>query len=230
MRAEYARLHHRGGIQVIGYPITLVHLDQVRCLVVGGGRVAARKVIGLLAGGAHAVVISPALCDQLEVLAARGDIEALRRPYQPGDLEETFLVIAATDDPAVNRQVWEAAQSRGILVNVVDAPDRCTFIAPAVVRRGALTLAISTGGQCPALARHLRERLEQEFGPPYGRFVELLGELRKQAIIALCPSQRNALWEQLFHSDVLALLASGDEAAARRRAEEILDQTLSGDI
>ena len=215
---------------MIGYPITLVHLRHVRCLVVGGGMVAARKVTGLVAAGAQVVVISPALCEQLEILAMRGDIDALRRTYQPGDLEETFLVIAATDDPAVNRQVSEEAQARGILVNVVDAPDHCTFIAPAVVQRGALTLAISTGGRCPALARHLRERLEQEFGPPYGRFVELLGELREQAGTALSPSRRNALWEQLFHSDVLTLLASGDETAARRRAEEILDQTLSGDV
>ncbi len=215
---------------MIGYPITLVHRHRVRCLVVGGGKVAARKVTGLLATGAQVVVISPALCEQLEVLAERSDIEVMRRDYRSGDLEETFLVIAATDDPAVNRQIWEESQARGILINVVDDPAHCTFIAPAVVRQGPLTLAISTGGRCPALARHLREQFEQEFDSSYGRFVELLGELRERTITVLPFSRRNAFWEQIFHSDVLALVTSGDEAAARRRAEEILAQHLSEDI
>ncbi len=215
---------------MIGYPITLVHLHRVRCLVIGGGKVAARKVAGLLATGAQVVVLSPVLCERLEILATRGDIEVMRRDYCSGDLEETFLVIAATDDPSVNHQVWEEAQARGVLINVVDDPAHCTFIAPAVVRQGPLTLAISTGGRCPALARHLREQLEQEFDPAYGRFVELLGELRERTITALPFSRRNVFWEQLFHSDVLALMTSGDEAIARRRAEEILAQNLVGDI
>jgi len=215
---------------VIGYPITLVHLHRVRCLVIGGGRVAARKVAGLLATEARVVVVSPALCEQLELLAERGDIEVMRRNYCSGDLEETLLVIAATDDPDVNHQVWEEAQARGVLINVVDDPAHCTFIAPAVVRQGPLTLAISTGGRCPALARHLREQFEQEFDPTYARFVKLLGELRERTVTVLPFSRRNGFWEQIFHSDVLALTRSGDEAAARRRAEELLAQHLSEDI
>ncbi|MCP4540213.1 MAG: bifunctional precorrin-2 dehydrogenase/sirohydrochlorin ferrochelatase [Chloroflexi bacterium] len=211
---------------MIGYPITLVHLHRARCLVVGGGKVAARKVVGLITTDAQVVVISPVLCERLELLAECGDIEVMRRDYCSGDLEETFLVIAATDDPAVNHQIWEEAQEQGVLINVVDDPPHCTFIAPAVVRQGPLTLAISTGGRCPALARHLREQFEQEFDPTYGRFVELLGELRERTVTALPFSRRNAFWEQLFHSDVLALIRSGDEATARRRAEKILAQHL----
>ena len=215
---------------MIGYPITLIHLHRVRCLVVGGGKVAARKAAGLLAAEAQVVVISPVLCEQLELLAERGDVQVMRRGYRSGDLEGTFLVIAATDDPDVNHRVWEEAQARGILINAVDDPEHCTFIAPAVVRQGPLTLAISTGGRCPALARHLREQFEQEFDPDYGRFVELLGELRERTVTVLPFSRRNAFWEQIFHSDVLALTRSGEQAAARRCAEEILAQHLSGDI
>ncbi len=215
---------------MISYPITLIHLHRARCLVVGGGKVAARKAAGLLAAEAQVVVISPVLCEQLELLAERGDVQVMRRGYRSGDLEGTFLVIAATDDPDVNHRVWEEAQARGVLINVVDDPEYCTFIAPAVVRQGPLTLAISTGGRCPALARHLREQFEQEFDPAYGRFVELLGELRERTVTVLPFSRRNAFWEQIFHSDVLALTRSGEQAAARRRAEEILAQHLSGDI
>ena len=211
-----------------GYPITLVHLHRTRCVVVGGGTVAARKVERLRAAGARVVVISPTLCEPLEELAAQGEIEPVRRVYRKGDLEGALLVIAATDDPAVNRRVWEEAQARGVLVNVVDDPDRCTFFLPAVVRRGPLTLAVSTDGRCPALARHLRQRLEQEFGPAYGPFVEWLGELRKQVVSALPPADRRHFWEQLFCSDVLDLLAEGNEAAARRHTEEILNQIRSG--
>lgn len=212
-----------------GYPITLVHLHDARCVIVGGGMVAARKVSGLRAAGARIVVISPTLCEPLEGLAARGEVEAIRRAYRTGDLEGALLVIAATDDPTVNRRVWEEAQVRGVLINVVDDPDRCTFFLPAVVRRGPLTLAVSTDGRCPALARHLRQRLEREFGPAYGPFVEWLGELRKRAVSALPPADRKAFWARLFRSDVLALLTAGDEVAARSRAEEVLKQIRSGE-
>lgn len=213
-----------------GYPIVLVHLDRARCLVVGGGVVAARKVAGLQAVDARITVISPDLCPDLQDLATRGEIDIVRRAYQEGDLEGAFLVIAATDDPVVNQQIWEEAQARNILVNVVDNPDCCTFIAPAVARRGSLTLAISTAGRSPALARHLRQRLEQEFGPPYGPFVELLGELRARTLAELPLPRHQAFWDQIFRSDVLDLLASGDDAGARRCAENILAAHLSGDV
>jgi siroheme synthase-like protein len=215
---------------VIGYPVSLVHLDRARCLVVGGGSVAARKATGLLEAQARIVVVSPTLCERLEILAGRGDIDVIRRAYRPGDLEGAFLAIAATSDPDVNQQIWEEAKARGILVNVVDDPAHCTFIAPAVMRRGPLAIAISTSGRCPALSRHIRQRLEEDYGAAYGPFVELLGELREQAVSALPLSDRNAFWKQLFHSDVLVLLASGDEAAARQRALEILSRNMSRGI
>ena len=211
-----------------GYPIFLVHLDRARCVVVGGGSVAARKVSGLRKANARVVVISPVLCDPLENLAASDAVEVLRRNYRWGDLKGAVLAIAATDNPKVNQRVWEEAQERGLPVNVVDDPAHCTFIAPSVVRRGPLTLAISTSGYCPSFSRHLRKHLEQEFGPVYTDYVELLGELRERAVAELALAERRLFWKRVFQSDVLALLVSGDEAAAHHRAQEILDQTIAG--
>jgi len=190
--------------------------------------VATRKATGLLQAGARVTVVSPQVDPSLEKLAARGEIELARRPYRAGDLQDALLVIAATNEPEINQQVWEEATARGILVNVVDDPARCTFIAPSVVRRGPLTLAISTAGRSPALARHLRQQLQQQFGPPYGPFVELLGALRAQVHTHLPPERQAAFWKALFHSDVLSLLDSGEGSAARQRAEEILSQHLEG--
>jgi siroheme synthase-like protein len=209
------------------YPIALVHLDRQRCVIVGGGAVAARKVRGLRAAGAQVTVISPNLCSALEEYAATGGVEVLRRDYRPGDLEGAFLAIAATDDAQVNQQVWDEAQAANILVNVVDDPDHCTFIAPAVVRRGPLTLAISTSGNSPALSRHLRQQLEQTFGPEYGTYVTLLGGVRQRSLVSVPPERRRALWNDLLASDVLDLIEAGDEVAARQRAEEIFRQHVS---
>ena len=210
------------------YPLFLVNLDQVRAVVVGGGRVAARKVNGLHRADARIVVIAPELCHSLERQLARGEIDAVKRDYRLGDLDGAFLVIAATDDPTINQQVWAEARALGLLVNVVDDPEHCNFIAPSVVRRGPLTLAISTSGRCPALSRHIRGELEGDFGAAYGQFVDLLGELRAETVVALSMAERRIFWRKIFESDVLALLDDGDELGARRLAWSILDRYLSG--
>lgn len=197
-------------------------------MVVGGGQVAARKVIALQRASADIVVISPNLCEQMEELAAQGAIEVVDRGYRWGDLERAFLAVAATDDLDVNQRVWEEARARDLLVNVVDDPDHCNFIAPSVVRRGPLALAISTSGRCPAFSRHLRRELERELGPAYGEYVDLLGDLRERVVGGLPLAERRSLWQQIFNSDVLSLLESGDRQEAHRRAEAILRQRLSG--
>lgn len=203
------------------YPVCL-NLQGRRGTVIGGGLVAEGKVGALLAAGAQVTVISPGLNNGLQQLADQGRISHVTRLYRPGDVAGSFLAICATDDRAVNEQVWQEANERGILVNVVDAPSRCTFTMPAVVRRGDLTLAIATGGKAPALAVRLRERLERLIGPEYGRFLELAGTLRAP-LAKRHPDreQRRALWYRLVDSDVLDLLQRGDEQAARRRMAEI---------
>jgi precorrin-2 dehydrogenase/sirohydrochlorin ferrochelatase len=206
------------------YPVFLVKLENSRCVVVGGGQVAARKVTALRRACAQITIISPSLCESLEKLAGQGNIEVVDRDYRQGDLLGAFLVVAATDDRNVNRQVWEEARTRNLLVNVVDDPEHCNFIAPSVVRQGPLSLAISTSGQCPAYSRHLRRRLESEFGPAYARYVELLGDLRGRIVNTLTMAERRDFWQKIFESDVLSLFVSGDDGEARRRAEAILEQ------
>ena len=150
-----------------------------RVLVVGGGRVARRKVEALLSSGASVEVVSPELEPGLRSLHQSGRISWLRRQFEPDDCEGAWLIIAATDDEAVQQEVFRQAESRRIFCNVVDRPEVCSFIVPSQVRRGDLCLAISTGGQSPALAKALRKRLEAEFPGSWARFVELAGELRR---------------------------------------------------
>jgi precorrin-2 dehydrogenase / sirohydrochlorin ferrochelatase len=206
-----------------GYPITLVGLEGARCVVVGGGEVAARKVAALREAGAHPRVISPAVGDALQRQAEVGEIELLPRRYEAGDLEGARLVIAATDNAATNEAVWQEAQARGILVNVVDDPPHCNFYVPATVRRGALTLSISTGGTSPALARRIRQNLEQQYDAVYERYLALLGRLRPVIQETVSDAaRRKALWEELLDSQILDLLRSGAYDAAEARASEIV--------
>lgn len=179
------------------YPIFL-DLQDKRCLVVGGGEVATRKVEGLLEAGAAVVVVSPTLTGALQTLVQCGAIRHEDRTFQADDVEGYALVIGATDRPAVNAAVCTAARKLGIWVNIVDTPDACDFIAPAVVRRGALQIAISTGGHSPALAKRIRVQLEQTYGPEYALLLAWLGQQRqhvRQQI--LDPAGRKARCEQL---------------------------------
>ncbi len=159
------------------YPLFLKMRGE-KCVVVGGGEVAERKVRVLLDCGAFPVVISPVPNDGLRRLADEGALRVIVREYHPGDLTGVRLVIAATDNDRVNAQVAEEAKGLGILVNVVDSAELSDFILPSLVQRGDLTIAISTGGRSPALARKLRMVLEQELGREYGDLALLLGEVR----------------------------------------------------
>ncbi|MCX7671514.1 MAG: bifunctional precorrin-2 dehydrogenase/sirohydrochlorin ferrochelatase [Anaerolineae bacterium] len=207
------------------YPINLIGLAARRVVVIGGGTVAARKVAGLRAAGAMVTIISPTLSPELEQLAEAGEVQVARRAYRPGDLEGAFLAIAATDDRAVNQAVWEEAERRGCLINVVDDPDHSNFIVPAVVRRGEITLAISTGGASPALARQLRERLEAAIGPEYGVLATLLAELRPELFKRFPPgAARLAAVQRLINSDVLEIIRQDGIDAARARLRHLLEQ------
>jgi len=210
-------------MSVRSYPINLVWLAERRCVVVGGGEVACRKVGSLLEAGAQQmVVISPRLNDGLARLQRLGHIQHLSRGYQPGDLKGAFLVIATTNDPAVNRAVWQEAEAGGTLINVVDDPDHCNFIVPSTLRRGDLVIGVSTGGQSPALAANLRRELERAFGPEYAAFLELAGGLRDRVARELPEGVRACFWHDLVGSEALALLRDGREDEARRLAGELL--------
>lgn len=202
-----------------GYPITLTGLDSVRCVVVGGGEVAARKVAALREAGARPVVISPEAGEELQLQAERGEIELTARPYRAGDLTGARLVIAATDDRETNRTVWSEAQAVGCLINVVDDPAHCSFHVPATVRRGPLTISIATAGKSPALAGRIRQSLEQQFDAGYQPYLELLGELRPHIRERIADAaQRRKLWEALLDAELLALCRQGRQGIARRQA------------
>lgn len=158
------------------YPIFLRLVDR-RCVVAGGGRVAFGKARSLHAAGARLVIVSPAFALEFDSLPG---IERHTRPFAPEDLDGAFLAVAATDDPAVNRRVAELCRARGILCNVVDAPDLCDFYVPSVVERGRLTVALSTSGEAPALSKRLRRELEAQWPEDYADYVRFLGRARRR--------------------------------------------------
>lgn len=156
-----------------------VKLAGRRCVVVGGGIIAASKVESLLHAGADVTVVSPTLSARLEELQLEGHLAWIPRRFQPCDVKGAFLVIAATSDDSVNELVFREAERRGILCNAVDQPPRCHFYFPAVVRRGALQIAISTNGLSPSLGARLRAEFESEFGPEYEAWLLWLGTVRE---------------------------------------------------
>jgi precorrin-2 dehydrogenase/sirohydrochlorin ferrochelatase len=209
------------------YPVNLDIKGRI-CVVVGGGRVAARKVKGLLACDASVRVISPELSNGLEEFAQSGAVQWIDRSYQQGDLQEAFLVIAATDDETVQQRVYEDAEKQGILVNVADVPPRCNFILPALVRQGDLSVAVSTGGKSPALARLLRKELEKRFGPEYKILVDILGELRPAILdLSLAQPEREELFYNLIHPQIGDWIRERQWHMVEKHVQEVLGEKIA---
>jgi precorrin-2 dehydrogenase/sirohydrochlorin ferrochelatase len=203
--------------------IACLKLTSRRCVVVGGGEIGLEKVEGLLACEGRVVLIAPDAVPELQELAAEGSIEWLRREYRPGDLEATFIAIAATDDTDTNIRVYEDAERRAMLVNVVDVPPLCNFILPAIVRTGPLAIAISTAGASPALAKRIKREIAEAYGEPYARLAVLLNEVRGWAKSTLPTYQdRKAFFEGIVNGspDPVELLRAGDEPGVRRLIED----------
>lgn len=195
------------------YPVVL-RLDGRLCVVVGGGAVALRKARGLLAAGARLRVVAPAI---LPELATNPSLEILPRPFVAADLDGAVLVFAATNDRLVNAEVAACARSRGIPVNCADAPEESDFHLPAVLQRGPLTVAVSSGGESPALAAALRDRLAESVGPEWGILCEVLGALRRKRLTgAEVNAYNRTVVSHLLAADLPGLLAAGDEAAIDR--------------
>jgi precorrin-2 dehydrogenase/sirohydrochlorin ferrochelatase len=158
----------------------LVEVADRPVLVIGGGNVALRKVENLRQAGAFVTVISPRLCERLRQLAGAGEVNLIERCYQPGDMAGFSLVYAATDDPALERELFAEARRLGMMINVAGQPELCNFIVPSTLRRGDLLVAISTGGASPALARRLRQQLELALGAESAMLVELMSRARRR--------------------------------------------------
>jgi siroheme synthase-like protein len=199
--------------------IACLKLTGRRCVVVGGGDVGLEKVEGLLACDAEVTLIAPRAHDALARYAGEGSIRWEQRPYAgAADLEGAFLVIASTDDTATNIAVFDDAERRAMLVNVVDVPPLCNFILPAIVRQGPLAIAISTAGASPALAKRMKREIAEQFGEPYARLALLLNEARGWAKGTLPTYQeRKEFFEGIVNGrpDPVALLREGDETAVR---------------
>ena len=202
--------------------IACLKLTGRRCLVVGGGEIGLEKVEGLLACDGEVTLVAPEAVPELEELAAERSIRWERREYRSSDLERTFIAIAATSDTDLNIRIWEEAEERAMLVNVVDVPPLCNFILPAIVRTGPLAIAISTAGASPALAKRIKAEIADEFGEPYARLAELLNEVRGWAKGTLPTyGDRKRFFESIVlgDPDPVELLRRGDERAARELIE-----------
>lgn len=211
------------------YPV-LVDLNGKRVLVVGGGGVAERKIQTLLEFGACVDVVSRELSAGLEEMRSQGLFRWVGKEFDSEHLEGVVLVIAATDDALVNRRISESASEKGLLINAVDQPEDCTFIVPAVIRRGDLLIAISTSGKSPAFAKRIRQDLETKFGSEYGHFLSLMGKVREYVLRKGLPHARNkGTFERLVDSPLLDLIRQKDWDSASSVLSEILDAEWSAE-
>ncbi|HZM42265.1 MAG TPA: bifunctional precorrin-2 dehydrogenase/sirohydrochlorin ferrochelatase [Acidimicrobiales bacterium] len=202
------------------YPVNLV-VDGRPCLVVGGGRVAAGKVRGLLEAGAVVTVIAPEIDP---AIAGLEGVAIERRAYRRGDIDGHRFVVAATGDPQINQAVYDDGEAAGVWVNAADDPARCSAILPARIRQGRLTVTISTGGHSPAVASWLKERLAAELGPEYDQLIGLLGEARKE-VQAQGLGTEELDWRRALDSGILDLVRAGRLDAAKERLRACLSSS-----
>ena len=201
----------------MGYIPIFLDVTGRQCVVVGGGEVAARKVESILEAGARVTVVSPSLSPQMAAIIDNGLVTHVARDYRRGDIRGCVLVYAATDDPKLHRELAAEARALGIPVNVVDVPELCTFIAPAVVKRGELQIAISTGGASPAFAARLRRNLEDQFGDEYARTLEVLRAARRRLHAEeIDPAVRMRRLKDLANSALPDAIAARDVPAIDR--------------
>jgi precorrin-2 dehydrogenase/sirohydrochlorin ferrochelatase len=204
------------------YPVCLDIKDR-ECLVVGGGQVGTRKVRTLLACGARVTVVSPEVTPELSRLSQQGRIRIALRDYRADDLASAFLVIGATDDRSLNRRIHRDAEAANRLCNIADQPDLCNFVLPSILTQGDLIIAISTSGRSPAFAKHLRRRLQTEFGPEYGRLLDLMGALRSRLLAAEhAPEAHKPLFEKLIHNNLLEMIKNDDRAGINALLDAVL--------
>ena len=211
----------------MSYPVVL-SVEGRLVLVVGGGEVARRKVESLTAAGAKVRLIAPELTPELARLAGAGEFEWRRSEFEPADLAGCWLVIAATDEAGVNQRVAQAAEAATIWCNVVDQPADCSFIVPAIFRRGRLIVAVSTQGASPLLAARVRDRLAADFDPAWAGYVDLIGRARRAIIKKGRPAEENRpLLAALLEADLLTPLRQGDNTLLDERLRQSVGLSLS---
>ncbi len=214
------------------YPV-MMNLEGKLVVVVGGGRVALRKIKSLLASGAQVIVISPEVESELKQIAAGEPITWIPEPFRDELLDrfpDAVLVFGTTDRRDVNVAIHNAAIKRRIPCNIADVPDLCTFIVPAVITQGDLMIAVSTGGSSPALARRIREDLQKRYGPEYAAMTQLLGDLRKRILQTGSTSDENKkLFLNLVDSEIMTALRQKDREKALAILQAILPQEVDAE-
>jgi len=209
------------------YPI-LVDLQGKKVVVVGGGTVAQRKIETLLAHGAVVFVIARELNAALTRHVETGAIRLAGQEFKEEDLNDAFMVIAATDDPLLNRLVGKQAKKKGLLINAVDQPSDCNFIVPSILRRGDLLIAVSTSGKSPAMAKRIREELEEKFGDEYEAFLNLMGWVRKEILSqGRAQDENSRKFHELVNSLILGAIAREDWAEVASILNGIVQTHLS---
>ncbi len=203
-----------------GYPANLVVAGR-RCVVVGGGRIAARKIEALLDAGAEVHVVAPSLSGDVRAWRDAGRLTVSERPFVAADLDGAWLATTATDDPDVNRAVFVAGEERRVFVNAADDPRHCSFTLMSIVRRGDIVVAIGTNGRSPALATYLKDHVSTEMGPEYATLLEILSEAREE-LRGAGRSSETADWRRALDSGILDLIRAGRE----REAKELLRSCL----
>ncbi len=210
------------------YPIFL-DIRDAPCVVVGGGEVATRKVSGLLEAGASVTVISPQVTESLGEYVHNGLVRHLKRPFRSGDTVGASLVFAASSERAVNREVLQEARAGGIPANIADDPGGSVFLVPSILRRGGLSVAVSTGGRCPALARRAREEIGGVIGPEFGPLLEIMARLRESLLKrGLKSGKKDRIINELLDSDIQGLIKEGDITALERLILEVAGCDLEG--
>ena len=199
--------------ELSGYPVNLIVRGR-RCVVVGAGRIAARKIDALLAAGAEVHVVAPKLGDEVTAWRDAGRVTVDEREFEASDLDGAWLATTATDEPDVNRAVFEAGEARRVWVNSADDPDNCSFTLMSVVRRGDIVVAIGTGGRSPALAAWMKARTQAELGPEYETLVTLLSEAREE-LRAEGRSTEDDDWNRALDSGMLDLIRAGKVGEAK---------------
>jgi precorrin-2 dehydrogenase / sirohydrochlorin ferrochelatase len=211
------------------FPVFL-DMSEKKAVVLGGGIVAQRKIETLLECGAMVHIISKSLTPELQNRHKNGEITFLATEFEDHYLEDAFILIIATDDRDLNRRVSEIAKHRNILVNTVDQPEECSFIVPSVIKRGDLIIAISTSGKSPALAKKIRESLEDCFGKEYGYFLNMMGRVRKELLSSgISEGDRTRIFHTLVDSSILDSLKVQDMTAVAVELEKILNKNISSD-
>ena len=212
------------------YPISL-NVEEKKCVIVGGGQVAERKISGLIHNKCHILIVSPRLTGRLQTLVAEKKVTWLCKHYETGDLQGAFLVFAATNDSAVQAAILLDARNAGVLINVADAPGDCDFHVPAVLNRGDLQVTVSTQGKSPAVAALVKQHLADCVGPEYAALTTLAGLIREQILSHQASDQEKRLiFQKILNKDLLHWLRTKQWQRIKTHLEKELGQPLDFDL